>query len=74
MNYLPATLNLTPIQEAEVLGFRIIRSPACNRKFDVVAIGDNDEILVTVSTDLSADEAVEIVGTLNRPYDMEKNT
>lgn len=74
MNYLPHTLNLTPITESEVLGFRIIRSTSCNRKFDVVAIGDNDEILVTVSTDLSADEAVELVGTLNQPYDMEKNT
>ena len=74
MNYLPASLNLTPIPEADILGFRIIRSPACNHKYNVVAIGDNDEILVTVSTDLSADEAVELVGTLNRPYDMEKNT
>ena len=74
MNYLPATLNLTPIPETDVLGFRIVRSPACNHKYNVVAIGNNDEILATVSTDLSADEAVELVGTLNKPYDMEKNT
>ena len=73
MNYLPATLNLTPIPEADVLGFRIVRSPTCNHKYNVVAIGDSDEILVAVSTDLSADEAVEIVGTLNYPYNTEQN-
>ena len=70
MNYLPATLNLNPIPEADVLGFRIVRSPACNHKYNVVAIGDNDEILAAIYTDLSVDEAVELVGTLNQPYDI----
>ena len=72
MNYLPATLNLTPIPEADVLGFRIVRSPACNHKYNVVAVGKDDEILAAVYTDLSADEAVELVGTLNYPYDIGK--
>lgn len=71
MNYLPATLNLSPIQEDSVMGFRIVRSLSCNRKFNIIAIGYSDEILATVSTDLSAEEAVELVEILNQPYDLE---
>lgn len=70
MQYLPATINLKTIPEADVLGFRIVRSTSSNRLFNIVAVGEKDEILVTVSTDLSADEAVELASTLNYPYDI----
>lgn len=67
------TLNLENVSAEEVLGFRVVRSLSSNLLYNVVAIGDNDEILAVVYTDLSADEAVELVGTLNYPYNTEEN-
>lgn len=68
------TLNLENITAEEVLGFRVIRTLHSNRLYNVVAVGKDDEILAVVYTDLSADEAVELVGTLNYPYDVEGNS
>ena len=63
---------LPPVSASVVKGYRIYRSPVQVKYVNVVAVDESENILVVVASDLTIDEAQELVSILNQAYDIPK--
>ena len=57
------------INNEDVAGFRMTRSPLDKTLFNVYACGFKDEPLVTISSELEFEQASQLVEMLNAPYE-----
>lgn len=62
---------LPPVSASIVKGYRIYRSPMQVKFVNVVAVDEQENILVVVGSDLTIDEAQELCKILNQAYEIQ---
>lgn len=62
---------LPPVSASIVKGYRIYRSPMQVKFVNVVAVDEQENILVVVGSDLTIDEAQELCRILNQAYEIQ---
>lgn len=62
---------LPPVSASLVKGYRIYRSPVQVKFVNVVAVDEQENILVVVGSDLTIDEAQELCRILNQAYEIQ---
>lgn len=63
---------LPPVSASIVKGYRIYRSPVQVKFVNVVAIDEQENILVVVASDLTIDEAQRLCEILNQAYEIQE--
>lgn len=64
---------LPPVTASIVKGYRIYRSPMQVKFVNVVAVDEQENILVVVGSDLTIDEAQELCRILNQAYEIQED-
>ena len=59
----------TEINPADIAGYRLVRSFFNNKRFNVFAVNDKDELLVCMKSDMDFEEASYLAETMNAPYE-----
>lgn len=61
---------ITPdINPEDIKGFRVVRSPVNNLKYNVYAVDEYGVLLVVIATDKSFEDATAMTQALNTSYD-----
>ena len=64
------TIELSPIDDSAVAGYRVVRDPFNNLKFNVYAVDSEGNLLVLVINNLDLADAQETATILNAPHEM----